>query len=208
GPLTNTPVPATGNGAVTDPDSTTFGTGTTSRLSLYLPGNVYKDYPGWLPLYKALVFQGIPVKVTKTLSVATGHSTVIAYQGLQSKYMASGEGTTWKNFVNGGKTLIAIGMTSTDTNLKSIFGVTPDTTTNAKTRQAIMLNTPAAAYPISSINSQFDLTNTNDAQIPLYAQDSETSFPTIGYTPQAGVFSLGSYKTSSGSNDTRQAITI
>ncbi|KAG0008284.1 hypothetical protein BGZ80_003619, partial [Entomortierella chlamydospora] len=54
GPSTDTPVPAAGNGSLTDPATTTYITGTSSRLSLYVPGTIYEDYPGWLPLYKAL----------------------------------------------------------------------------------------------------------------------------------------------------------
>ncbi|KAG0000795.1 hypothetical protein BGZ79_005451 [Entomortierella chlamydospora] len=210
GPLTNTPVPSSGDGTVTDPSSTTFGTGTASRLALYVPGNVYSDYPGWLPLYKALVFQGIPVTVTKNIKVAKNHPTVIAYQALQSKYMGTTDSSTWSKYVSGGHTLIAIGMTSSDTLIASTFGVTLDTNTNTNARQAIALNTPMASVPASSVNSQFDLTNTNDAQIPLWRQDLGTGFPTIGYTVSAGsgTFALGSYLTNTGANDTKQAITI
>ncbi|KAF9345019.1 hypothetical protein BGX26_003644, partial [Mortierella sp. AD094] len=210
GPLTNTPVPAAGNGAVTDPASTTFGTGTTSRLALYVPGTVYSDYPGWLPFHNALVFQGIPVTVTKDINVAKTHPTVIAYQALQSKYMGSSDNSTWSTYVSGGHTLIAIGMTSNDMLLTSTFGVTPDTTTNANARQVIVLNTPSASVPASSVNFQFDLTNDNDAQIPLWRQYIGTGFTTIGYTVSdgSGAFALGSYLTNTGTNDTKQAITI
>ncbi|KAG0011266.1 hypothetical protein BGZ80_000806 [Entomortierella chlamydospora] len=209
GPLTNTPVPASGIGSPTDPDDTTFGNGTSSRLALYVPGNVYSDYPGWLALYNALVFQGVPVTVTKNIDVATNHTTVVAYQALQSKYMGSSDGSTWSTYVSGGNTLIAIGMTSTDSHLKSTFGVTPDTTTNTNSRKAIALNAPTASIPASSVNSQFDLTNDVDAQIPLWRQYINTGFPTTGYTVNAaGTYALGSYLTSSGANDTKQAITI
>ncbi|KAG0197183.1 hypothetical protein BGX28_009304 [Mortierella sp. GBA30] len=213
GPLTNTPVPAAGNGSVTDPATTSFGTGTTSRLALYVPSTVYKDYPGWLPLYKALVFQGIPVTVTKDINVAKTYATVVAYQSLQSKYMGLLDGMTWSSYVSSGKTLIAIGMTSTDMFLAAAFGVVPNTSTNTKARTAIQLNAPSTSYPASSVNSQFDLTDVRDAQISLWADDLNTGFPTIGYTLSAstapnGVFSLGSYLTSTGAKDTLQAITI
>ena len=202
GPLTNTPVPAVGNGSATDPASTSFGTGTTSRLALYVPGTVYSDYPGWLAFYKALVFQGIPVTVTKDINVAKTYATVVAYQSLQSQYMGLTDGATWSTYVSGGKTLIAIGMTSTDASLKSAFGVTPNTNTNTFTRQAIVLQAPSATYPASSVNAQFDLTDVRDAQISIWSQDLNTGFPTIGYTLSAstapnGVFALGSYLTSS-----------
>ncbi|KAF9109108.1 hypothetical protein BGX27_007988 [Mortierella sp. AM989] len=208
GPLTDTPVPAAGNGAVTDPASTSYGTGTTSRLALYVPGNVYSNYPGWLAFYKALVFQGIPVTVTKDINVAKTYATVVAYQGLQSQYMSSGEGATWSTYVSSGKTLIAIGMTSTDTSLKITFGVTPSTNTNTNTRAAILLNAPSASYPASSVNAQFDLTDDRDAEIPLFRQNQNTGFPTVGYTLNTGSFSLGSYILTSGVMDTKQAITI
>ncbi|KAF9109107.1 hypothetical protein BGX27_007987 [Mortierella sp. AM989] len=208
GPLTDTPVPAAGNGAVTDPASTSYGTGTTSRLALYVPGNVYSNYPGWLAFYKALVFQGIPVTVTKDINVAKTYATVVAYQGLQSQYMSSGEGATWSTYVSSGKTLIAIGMTSTDTSLTITFGVTPSTNTNTNTRAAILLNAPSASYPASSVNAQFDLTDNRDAEIPLFRKNQNTGFPTVGYTLNTGSFSLGSYILTSGVMDTKQAITI
>ncbi|KAF9197294.1 hypothetical protein BGZ59_005556, partial [Podila verticillata] len=167
GPTTNTAVPAANNGTVTDPATTTFGSGTTSRLALYVPSTVYSDYPGWLPLYKALVFQGIPVRVTKDIAVAKTHGAVLAYQGLQSKYLGSTDAATWSTYVSGGKTLIAIGLTSTDTNLKTTFGVTPDTTTNKNAREVIVLNPPSAAYPATSVNSMFDMTDVRDKEIPL-----------------------------------------
>ncbi|KAF9311129.1 hypothetical protein BG003_007728, partial [Podila horticola] len=213
GPTTNTPVPAAGNGTVTDPATTSFGSGTTSRLALYVPGNVYKDYPGWLPLYKALVFQGIPVRVTKDINVAKTHNAVLAYQGLQSKYMGASDGSTWSTFVTGGKTLIAIGLTSTDANLKTTFGVTPDTTTNANNREVIVLNAPTATYPATSVNSMFDQSDVRDKEIPLWRDDADTGFTTIGYTLAAstapnGVIALGSYRTSDSVIDTKAAITV
>ncbi|KAG0302917.1 hypothetical protein BGZ99_002863 [Dissophora globulifera] len=213
GPSANTPVPAAGDGSVTDPASTTFGTGSNSRLALYVPSTVYKDYPGWLPFYKALVFQGIPVTVTKDINVAKNHATVVAYQALQSKYMGLTDGSTWSTYVAGGKTLIAIGMTSTDASLKSTFSVTPNTATNTASRAAIVLQAPSSSYPVSSVNAQFDLTDVRDAQIALWSGDLNTGFPTIGYTLSAstapyGVFALGSYLTNSGSTDTLKAITI
>ncbi|KAF9947393.1 hypothetical protein BGZ72_010591 [Mortierella alpina] len=213
GPLTNTPVPAAGNGVATDPASTKFMTGSTSRLALYVPGTVYKDYPGWLAFYKALVFQGIPVTVTKDINVAKNYPTVIAYQSLQSKYMGLFDGMTWSNYVSSGKTLIAIGMTSTDFSLRSTFGVTPDAFTNSKTRMFISLKAPSASYPASSVNSMFDLTDVRDAQIPLWAENTDTGFPTVGYSLAAstapnGVFALGDYILNTGSADSRKAITI
>ncbi|KAF9992113.1 hypothetical protein BGZ79_003493, partial [Entomortierella chlamydospora] len=207
GPSTNTPIPASGDGAVTDPASTSFGTGTTSRVALFVPGNVYKDYPGWLALYKALVFQGIPVKVTKDASVARGHSTVIAYQALQSKYMGLLDGLLWNGYVNTGNTLIAIGMTSNDLLLNLAFGVSAETKTSNK-RSAIALNAPSASNPLSSVNSQFDMSDDRDSQIPLWAQDDGVGFPSIGYTLKSGTFALGTYLTSSGSKDSKHAITI
>ncbi|KFH67446.1 hypothetical protein MVEG_06178 [Podila verticillata NRRL 6337] len=213
GPTTNTAVPAANNGTVTDPATTTFGSGTTSRLALYVPSTVYSDYPGWLPLYKALVFQGIPVRVTKDIAVAKTHGAVLAYQGLQSKYLGSTDAATWSTYVSGGKTLIAIGLTSTDTNLKTTFGVTPDTTTNKNAREVIVLNPPSAAYPATSVNSMFDMTDVRDKEIPLWRDDLDTGFTTIGYTLAAstapnGVFALGSYRTSAGVIDTKAGITI
>ncbi|KAF9173779.1 hypothetical protein BGX21_010238 [Mortierella sp. AD011] len=208
GPSTSTPLPAEGDGAPTDPATTAYTTGTSSRLSLYVPGTIYEDYPGWLALYKALVFQGIPVKVTKNITEAITHPTVLAYQALQSKYMGSTDGTTWKNYVNAGHTLIAIGLTSTDSNLKSVFGVTPDTTTNKNKRKVIALNPPLTAFPASKVNAQFDQSVVNDVQIPLWAQYYDSGFDTIGYKPSAGVCALGSYLLSNGKNDTEQAITI
>ncbi|KAF9432255.1 hypothetical protein BGZ76_011067 [Entomortierella beljakovae] len=212
GPSGSTPVPAVGNGAVTDPASTNYGTGTTSRLALYVPGTVYSNYPGWLPLYKALVIQGIPVKVTKDINVAKTHAAVIAYEGFQSQYLGSQEGSTWKTYVSGGKTLIAIGMTSSDSNLASTFGITPNTNTNANSRQAIRLNAPSGSYPASSVNSMFDLTDVRDAQIPIYREDLETGFTTIGYSlstgTNGGAFALGTYLLNTGSVDTRHGITI
>ncbi|KAF9997389.1 hypothetical protein BGZ80_007020, partial [Entomortierella chlamydospora] len=162
GPSTSTPLPAEGDGSPTDPATTAYTTGTSSRLSLYVPSTIYEDYPGWLPLYKALVFQGIPVKVTKSITEAITHPTVLAYQALQSKYMGSTDGATWKNYVNAGHTLIAIGLTSTDSNLKSVFGVTPNTTTNKNKRKVIALNAPLAAFPASKVNAQFDQSVVND----------------------------------------------
>ncbi|KAF9274784.1 hypothetical protein BGZ68_000370, partial [Mortierella alpina] len=211
GPLTNTPVPAAGNGAATDPASTPFTTGTTSRLALFVPGTVYKDYPGWLAFYKALVFQGIPVTVTKDINVAKNFPTVVAYQALQSKYMGLLDGMTWSSYVNSGKTLIAIGMTSTDLSLRTTFGLSgsPDSTTNSKSRMAIALKAPSASFPASSVNSMFDLTDVRDAQIPLWAETTDTGFPTIGYTISTGAaFALGEYILNTGSTDTRKAITI
>ncbi|KAF9308650.1 hypothetical protein BG003_010799, partial [Podila horticola] len=213
GPTANTPVPAAGNGTVTDPASTTFGSGTTSRIALYVPGNVYKDYPGWLPLYKALVFQGIPVRVTKDINVAKTHNAVIAYQAFQSKYLGLLDGLTWSTYISGGKTLIAVGMTSTDMLLTSAFGVTPDTKTNANTREVIVLNPPNAAYPVSSVNSMFDMTDVRDKEIPLWRVEQNTGFTTIGYTLASssapnGVFALGSYRTDNSVVDTKAAITI
>ncbi|KAF9933718.1 hypothetical protein BGZ75_003551 [Mortierella antarctica] len=210
GPLTNTPVPAAGNGTVTDPANAKFTTGTTSRLALYVPTTVYKDYPGWLAFYNALVFQGIPVTVTKDINVAKNFPTVVAYQSLQSKYMGLLDGMTWLSYVNSGKTLIAIGMTSSDLSLRTAFGLSgaPDSTTNSKTRMAIALKAPSASYPASSVNSMFDLTDVRDAQIPLWAENTDTGFPTIGYTIATGTFALGDYVLNSGSADTRKAITI
>ncbi|KAF9370389.1 hypothetical protein CPB97_002777, partial [Podila verticillata] len=213
GPTANTAVPAVGNGTVTDPATTTFGSGTTSRLALYVPSTVYADYPGWLPLYKALVFQGIPVRVTKDIAVAKTHGAVLAYQGLQSKYLGSTDAATWSTYVSGGKTLIAVGLTSTDANLKTTFGVTPDTTTNKNAREVIVLNPPNAAYPATSVNSMFDMTDVRDKEIPLWRDDLNTGFTTIGYTLAAstapnGVFALGSYRTSDGAIDTKAGITI
>ncbi|KAF9199555.1 hypothetical protein BGZ49_010300 [Haplosporangium sp. Z 27] len=208
GPLTSTPAPAVGNGAVTNPSSTTFGTGTTSRTALFVPGNVYKDYPGWLALYKALVFQGIPVKVTKDASVARGHSTVIAYQAFQSKYLGFLDGMLWANYANSGKTLISIGFNSNDLFLTSTFGVTADTKTNVNGREAIQLNAPSDSNPLSNVNSQFDLTDVRDAQIPLWQRELGTGFPTIGYTIKSGAFALGTYITGDGAKDTKHAITI
>ncbi|KAG0036018.1 hypothetical protein BGZ82_004792, partial [Podila clonocystis] len=213
GPTGNTPVPAAGNGTVTDPASTSFGSGTTSRLALYVPGNVYKDYPGWLPLYKALVFQGIPVRVTKDINVAKTHNAVLAYQGLQSKYMGASDGSTWSTYVTGGKTLIAIGLTSTDNNLKTTFGVTPDTTTNKNTRQVIVLNAPTTTYPATSVNSIFDQSDVRDKEIPLWREVPDTGFTTIGYTLASstapnGVKALGSYRTDNSVIDAKAAITI
>ncbi|KAF9178572.1 hypothetical protein BGZ49_005319, partial [Haplosporangium sp. Z 27] len=209
GPATNTVVPSIADGPATNPSSATFGTGTTSRLSLYVPGNVYKDYPAWIALYNALLMQGIPVKVTTNLTEAITHPTVIAYQALQSKYMASGDGAKWASYVNSGKTLIAIGLTSTDSNLKTTFGVIPDTTTNAKNREALLINAPSASYPISSINAQFDLTDVRDAQIPLWESYVGTGFPTIGYSfSGTGTFALCSYVTSTGAIDTKYGITV
>ncbi|KAF9425958.1 hypothetical protein BGZ76_002996 [Entomortierella beljakovae] len=208
GPTAATTVPPTGNGTATDPASTTYGSGTTSRLALFVPSTVYKDYPGWLPLYKALVFQGIPVKVTKDISVAKSHSAVIAYQALQSKYTSSSESTTWSNYVTSGKTLIAIGMTSTNSALKTTFGVTPDKTANSNTRNVIVINSPVASVPVSSINSMFDFTDDRDVQIPLWRKSLNTGFSTIGYTASKGTFALGSYLDTAGVNDTRHAITV
>ncbi|KAG0344222.1 hypothetical protein BG004_004633 [Podila humilis] len=213
GPSTNTPVPAPGDGSLTDPASTNFGSGTTSRLALYVPGNVYKDYPGWLPLYKALVFQGIPVRVTKDINVAKTHAAVIAYQALQSKYMGISDGSTWSTYVSGGKTLIAIGMTTTDTSLRSAFGVTADTTTNKNRREVIVLNAPNAAYPATSVNSQFDMSDVRDKEIPLWRETPDTGFTTIGYTLSSssapnGVVALGSYRTDQSTIDSKAAITI
>ncbi|KAF9567441.1 hypothetical protein EC968_003241 [Mortierella alpina] len=213
GPLTNTPVPASGNGAVTDPASTKFTTGSTSRLALYVPKSVYQDYPGWLAFYKALVFQGIPVTVTKDINVAKNFPTVIAYQAFQTKYMGLFDGMTWQNYANSGKTLIAIGMTSPDSYLRAIFGVNPDSTTNSKSRMVIALKAPSASYPASSVNSMFDLTDVRDAQIPLWAENTDTGFPTVGYTIvnpnfSGAAFALGDYILNTGSADTRKAITI
>ncbi|KAG0270186.1 hypothetical protein DFQ27_000105 [Actinomortierella ambigua] len=213
GPTTTTPIPPIGNGTVTDPASTSYGGGTTSRLALYVPGNVYKDYPGWLPLYKALVIQGIPVRVTKDISVATQHSAVLAYQALQSKYMGLLDGMTWSTYVASGKTLIAVGYTSTDMSLGTTFGVTVDATTNKNSRQAIVLAQPTASVPASSVNSQFDFTVTNDYTINLWADTTNKGFDTIGYTLKSGSgatapVGLAGYSTSSGSTDTRKAITL
>ncbi|CAO3568325.1 unnamed protein product [Mortierella alpina] len=214
GPLTDTPVPATGSGSVTDPASTSFGTGTKSRLALYVPGTVYKDYPGWLALYKALVFQGIPVTVTKNISVAKTYATVVAYQSLQAKYLAAGDGTTWANYVSGGKTLIAIGYNTTDSTLKSAFGISPDTGANARNRATLVLQAPLPAYPATSVNSQFNQSVVNDVQIPLWSKSTSTGFPTIGYdriaptTAPYGVVSLGNYILNGGAADTKTAITI
>ncbi|KAF9177332.1 hypothetical protein BGZ49_005671, partial [Haplosporangium sp. Z 27] len=194
GPATNSTVSVIEDGSPTNPSSTTFGTGTSSRLSLYVPGTVYSDYPGWLALYNALVMQGIPVKVTKSITEAITHPTVIVYQGLQSQYMGSTDGATWASYVNGGNTLIAIGLTSTDLNITATFGVTADTVTNAKNRTALLINEPSDAFPISSINNQFDLTDDRDAQIPLWESYVGTGFPTIGYIPENNqTFALGFY---------------
>ncbi|KAF9581192.1 hypothetical protein BGW38_001888, partial [Lunasporangiospora selenospora] len=208
GPQGTSTVPPTGNGTVTDPASTSFGTGTSSRLALYVPGTVYKDYPGWLALYKALVFQGIPVKVTKDINVAKTHNTVLAYQAMQSKYLGLLDSLTWSSYVSGGNTLIAVGMTSTDLTLKSLFGVTPNTNTNANARAAIVLQAPSATVPASSVNAQFDLTDTRDAEIPLWRTGRSTGFTTIGYTASAGTFALGKYRTNSGSSDNLASITL
>ncbi|KAF9403520.1 hypothetical protein BGZ94_004574, partial [Podila epigama] len=214
GPSTNTPVPAAGNGTVTDPASTPFGTGTTSRLALYVPGNVYQDYPGWLALYKALVFQGIPVRVTKDINVAKTHSTVIAYQAFQSKYLGSNHGSTWSTYVSGGKTLIAIGMTSNDNSLRLAFGVTPETTsTNKNKREVIVLQPPTSSYPATRVNSQFDFTDVRDVEIPLWRKTPNSGFTTIGYTLASssapyGVKSLGAYRTDQSTIDSKAAITI
>lgn len=189
GPTTSTPVPANNNGTVTDPASTTFGTGTSSRLALYVPGNVYKDYPGWLPLYKALVFQGIPVTVTKDINVAKSHDTVLAYQAFQSKYLGFFDSLTWSGYVTGGNTLISIGMTSKDLFLRMAFGVGIDTNTaNAKYREAIVLQKG------QSPNSQFDFTDVRDTEIPLYREVADEGFPSIGYTLDWGTNSLGAYR--------------
>ncbi|KAF9955497.1 hypothetical protein BGZ72_003663 [Mortierella alpina] len=215
GPLADTPVPAAGSGSVTDPSSTSFRTGTTSRLALYVPGNVYKDYPGWLAFYKALVFQGIPVTVTKNINTARTYATVIAYQSLQAKYMVAGDGTDWATYVSSGRTLIAIGFNSTNSNLKSAFGITPDVVTNARNRATIVLQAPLAAYPATSVNSQFNQSVANDVQIPLWSKSTNTGFPTIGYTlsssntaPPYGVVALGKYLINGGATDTKAAITI
>ncbi|KAG9321784.1 hypothetical protein KVV02_004813 [Mortierella alpina] len=214
GPLTDTPVPAPGSGSVTDPASTSFGTGTKSRLALYVPGNVYKDYPGWLAFYKALVFQGIPVTVTKNINVARTYATVVAYQSLQEKYLATGEGTVWANYVSSGKTLIAIGFNSTNSNLKSTFGITPDTVTNARNRTTLVLQAPSPAYPATSVNALFNQSVVNDVQLPLWSKTTSTGFPTIGYTLVSpttapyGVVALGKYILNGGAADTKTAITI
>ncbi|KAG0241064.1 hypothetical protein BGW41_006401 [Actinomortierella wolfii] len=213
GPTTNTPVPPTGNGSATDPASTSYGSGTTSRLALFVPGNVYKDYPGWLPLYKALVMQGIPVRVTKDIKVAQTHSAVLAYQALQSKYMGLLDGMTWSSYVNSGKTLIAIGYASSDLSLSSTFGVSVDTTTNKNKREAIVLDKPTASVPASSVNSQFDFTDERDTEINLWAEETNKGFNTIGYTLQKGSgatapVSLASYRINGGSIDSRKAITL
>ncbi|KAF9979140.1 hypothetical protein BGZ73_005308 [Actinomortierella ambigua] len=213
GPTTNTPVPPTGDGVVTDPASTSYGSGTTSRLALYVPSTVYKDYPGWLPLYKALVIQGIPVRVTKDITVATKHSAVLAYQAFQSKYMGLLDGMTWSSYVNSGKTLIAVGYTSSDLSLGNTFGVNVDTTTNKNTRESIVLTQATASVPASSVNSQFDFTETNDYTINLWAETTNKGFDTIGYTLKPGSGStapvaLANYITRSGSTDTRKAITL
>ncbi|KAF9100556.1 hypothetical protein BGX27_000342 [Mortierella sp. AM989] len=208
GPVSITIVPTAGDGFATDPTSTNYGTGTTSRLALYVPGNTYSDYPGWLAFYKALVFQGIPVKVTKDINVAKTHSTVVVYQAFQGRNVPKQEAATWSNFVSSGNTLIAIGMAATDNTLKATFGVTPDTISNANTRQAIILNAPSASVPASSVNAQFDLSDTRDAQIPLWRKSLGNGFPTIGYTLSSGTFALGSYLTEQGLKDTRHSITI
>ncbi|KAF9962491.1 hypothetical protein BGZ70_008037 [Mortierella alpina] len=214
GPLTNTPVPATGSGSVTDPASTSFGTGTKSRLALYVPGTVYKDYPGWLAFYKALVFQGIPVTVTKSITVARNYATVVAYQSLQTKYLVAGDGTDWANYVSSGKTLIAIGFNSTNSNLKATFGISPDNGANARNRATLVLQAPSSAYPATSVNSQFNQSVVNDVQIPLWSKSTNTGFPTIGYNLNAnttapyGVVSLGNYILNGGAADTKTAITI
>ncbi|KAF9311130.1 hypothetical protein BG003_007729 [Podila horticola] len=202
GPTASTPVPANNNGTVTDPASTTFGTGTSSRLALYVPGTVYKDYPGWLPLYKALVFQGIPVTVTKDINVAKSHDTVLAYQAFQSKYLGFFDSLTWSGYVTGGNTLISIGMTSKDLFLRMAFGVGIDTTAaSAKLREAIVLQKG------QSPNSQFDFTDVRDTEIPLYREDAEEGFPSIGYTLDWGTNSLGAYRDDEKTLDGKHGIT-
>ncbi|KAF9433230.1 hypothetical protein BGZ76_009719 [Entomortierella beljakovae] len=210
GPSSSTPVPATGNGAITDPASTKFGTGTTSRLALLVPKTAYKDYPGWLALYKALVFQGIPVKVTKDPSVARAHEAVIAYHALQPKYLEFLESITWAMYVNKGNTLISVGHNTNDLVLSALFGISPNTKTNTNARQAIALNPPSSSVPVSSVNNQFTFTDVRDAQIPLYREELETGFPTIGYSLNwlGNAFALGTYITDEGKRDSLHGITI
>ncbi|KAG0344221.1 hypothetical protein BG004_004632 [Podila humilis] len=205
GPAASTPVPSSGNGTFTDPASTNFGSGTTSRLALYVPGNVYKDYPGWLPLYKALVFQGIPVRVTKDINVAKAHDVVLAYQALQPKYMNFFDSLTWSTYVTGGNTLISVGMTSKDILLRMAFGVDVDTTSEAH-RNVIVLQKPTTNQ--QKVNDQFDFKNVRDTEIPIYRASTGQSFPSIGYTLDRSASSLGAYRDDDGELDGKHAITI
>ncbi|KAF9423733.1 hypothetical protein BGZ94_008196, partial [Podila epigama] len=209
GPTTNTRVPAPGDGAVTDPGSGTYSAGSSSRLALYVPGNIYKDYPGWLPLYKALVFHGIPVTVTKDAKVARSHSAVIAYQAFQSKYMGFSDSLSWSRYVSNGNTLISVGMTSNDLLLRMTFGVSPDTATpKPLAREAIVLQKPLASYPTTNVNDQFDFTDARDIEIPLYRKSTKEGFPSIGYKLDYGAKSLGAYRTDNKNLDGKHGITI
>ena len=172
----------------TNPSSTPYTSGSSSRLAFYVSSSTWTLYPGWLAFYKSLVMIGIPVKVTTDISEAIKHPVVFAYQTFAGTVSPS-DVTTWTNYVNNGSTLITTTMTSTA--MQSLFGIT-SSTTNSNSREVILLQNVTSS-PGSLYMSQFDYTNTRDSQIPLWGTFVNKSFPTTSYTCSGSTIALGYY---------------
>jgi len=168
----------------TNPASTNYTAGSTSRLAFYVPASVWPKNPGWLTFYKSLVMIGVPVKVTTDYTEAVNHSVVLAYEAFTGT-VSSAESTAWENFVNTtGNTLIATTLTTNDTTMRSLFGVIPDATTNATSRNLILLQN-VTSDPGKNYMSQFNYSDTRDWQISIWGSLNNKGFPTVSYKPDA-----------------------
>ncbi|RUO95919.1 hypothetical protein BC936DRAFT_142963, partial [Jimgerdemannia flammicorona] len=185
------PQPWTGlkSNTSTNPSTTSYTSGGASRLAFYVP--TWSTNPAWLTFYKSLVMIGIPTLVTTNITEAIKHPVVLAYEAFTGTVSAA-DATSWTNYVSGGNTLITTTMTTTNAQMRALFGIT-SSTTNSAVREVIMLQNVASS-PDSVYMSQFDQTDTRDSQIPLWGTLVNQSFPTVGYSStNTSVVALGKY---------------